>query len=81
MESRVDKNSHRILRNNIYVMKKWSSIRAVYLMMSLVLLAGLLLQNWSVIIFIIAMLQVATWTKFCPSKWIFEKLGFRNTDI
>lgn len=81
MESCVDKNPHCILRNNIYAMKKWSSIRAVYLLMSLVLLVGFVLQNWSVIIFVIIMLQIGTWTKFCPSKWLFEKIGLTKTEI
>ena len=59
-------------------MKKITSVRAVYFLMSLVLLTGLLLQNWGVIIFVATMLQVGVWTKFCPSKWVFEKLGFKK---
>jgi len=62
-------------------MKNFSSIRAVYLLMSLVLLMGLLLKNWYVILFVVVMLQVGVWTKFCPSKWFFEKLGFRKSDL
>lgn len=62
-------------------MKKFTSIRAVYLLMSLVLLTGLLLQNWNVIIFVSIMLQVGVWTKFCPSKWLFEKFGFKKSDL
>jgi len=62
-------------------MKNFSSIRAVYLLMSLVLLMGLLLKNWYVILFVVVMLQVGVWTKFCPSKWLFEKLGFRKSDL
>lgn len=62
-------------------MKKITSVRAVYFLMSLVLLTGLLLQNWGVIIFVAAMLQVGVWTKFCPSKWVFEKLGFKKSDL
>jgi hypothetical protein len=49
--------------------------------MSLVLLAGLLLDNWYVVMFVIAMLNVGVWTKFCPSKWLFEKLGLRKSDL
>ena len=61
--------------------KKWTSTRAVYLLMSLVLLSGMLLNNWYVIAFVIAMLNVGVWTKFCPSKWIFEKIGFKKTNL
>jgi hypothetical protein len=62
-------------------MKKITSVRAVYFLMSLFLLTGLLLKNWNVIIFVITMLQVGVWTKFCPSKWIFEKLGFKKSNL
>jgi len=62
-------------------MKKITSVRAVYFLMSLVLLTGLILQNWNVIIFVAVMLQVGVWTKFCPSKWVFEKLGFKKSDL
>jgi type IV secretory pathway TrbL component len=62
-------------------MKNFSSVRAVYLLMSLVLLTGLLLENWYVILFVVVMLQVGVWTKFCPSKWLFEKLGFRKSEL
>jgi hypothetical protein len=62
-------------------MKNFSSVRAVYLLMSLVLLAGLLFKNWYIILFVAAMLQLGVWTKFCPSKWLFEKLGFRKCDL
>ena len=62
-------------------MKKITSVRAVYFLMSLVLLTGILLQNWNVIIFVAVMLQVGVWTKFCPSKWVFEKLGFKKSKL
>ena len=62
-------------------MKNWTSVRAVYLLMSIVLLAGLVLDNWGVVIFVIAMLNVGVWTKFCPSKWLFEKLGFKKSKL
>jgi len=62
-------------------MKNWTSVRAVYLLMSLVLLVGLLLNNWGVVVFVIAMLNVGVWTKFCPSKWLFEKLGLKKTEL
>jgi hypothetical protein len=62
-------------------MKKWTSIRAVYLLMSLVLLAGFILNNWLVILFVVTMLQVGVWTKFCPSKWLFEKIGLKKSKL
>ena len=62
-------------------MKKWSSIRAVYLLMSIVLLAALLLNLWALVVFVVVMLNVGVWTKFCPSKWLFEKLGFGKTQL
>ena len=46
---------------------KWTSVRAVYLLMSAVLFLGLTLQSWWVVVFVIAMLNVGVWTKFCPS--------------
>ena len=62
-------------------MKNWTSVRAVYLLMSLVLLAGFTLKSWEVIVFVIIMLQVGVWTKFCPSKWMFEKLGLKKSQL
>ena len=62
-------------------MKNWTSVRAVYLLMSIVLLAGLLLDNWGVVVFVITMLNVGVWTKFCPSKWLFEKLGLEKSKL
>lgn len=62
-------------------MKKITSIRVVYLLMSLVLAAGVYFQSWDVIIFVITMLQFGVWTKFCPSKWFFEQIGFRKSDL
>lgn len=62
-------------------MKNVTSIRAVYLLMSLVLLVGFTFKNWWVILFVITMLQIGVWTKFCPSKWVFEKLGFKKCQL
>lgn len=59
----------------------WTSVRVVYLLMSFVLFFGVVLRSWEVIIFVIIMLQVGVWTRFCPSKWLFEKLGFRKSDL
>jgi len=62
-------------------MKNWTSTRAVYLLMSIVLLMGLLLNNWWIVAFVVTMLQVGVWTKFCPSKWLFEKIGLIKTKL
>ena len=62
-------------------MKKITSVRAVYFLMSLVLLLGFVSKNWYVILFVITMLQVGVWTKFCPSKWLFEKIGFKKSKL
>lgn len=55
--------------------------RMVYFIMSLVLLTGYFFQNWGVVIFVTFMLNVGLWTGFCPSKWLFGKLGFKKTDL
>ena len=62
-------------------MKKVTSIRAVYALMSVVLLLGVILKNWNIVVFVITMLQLGVWTKFCPSKWFFEKIGFKRTQL
>ena len=62
-------------------MNSWTSVRAVYLLMSIVLLVSFLLNNWWIVAFVACMLQVGVWTKFCPSKWLFEKLGFKKSDL
>ena len=62
-------------------MKSWTSIRMVYLLMSLVLATAALVGSWAFVLFVVAMLQLGVWTKFCPSKWVFEKLGFTKSDL
>ena len=62
-------------------MKKWTSVRAVYLLMSLVLCTSILMQNWWIVAFVAFMLQLGVWTKFCPSKWLFEKLGLEKSKL
>jgi len=47
----------------------------------LVLLGGLIYKNWWVVVFVIVMLNVGVWTKLCPSKWIFEKLGLKKCQL
>jgi hypothetical protein len=59
----------------------WTSVRMVYLLMSLVLFTGWVFGNWDIVGFVIVMLQVGVWTKFCPSKWVFEKLGWKKTEL
>jgi len=55
--------------------------RMVYLLMSLVLLAGYFTQSWGIVIFVTFMLNVGVWTGFCPSKWFFGKCGFKKSDL
>lgn len=62
-------------------MKEITSIRAVYVLMSLVLLAGFYFQEWGVVIFVVLMLQLGAWGKFCPSMWLAEKIGFKKSDL
>ena len=62
-------------------MKKWTSIRAVYLLMSLVLLISIITKNWYIVTFVFTMLQIGVWTKFCPSKWLVEKLGLKKSNL
>lgn len=62
-------------------MRNWTSIRAVYLLMSLVLFTAAATRSWQLVIFVILMLNLGVWTKFCPSKWLFEKLGFKKCDL
>ena len=59
----------------------WTSVRMVYLLMAVVLFAAALLHSWYVVYFVIAMLNVGVWTRFCPSKWLFEKLGYKKTEL
>lgn len=55
--------------------------RMVYLLMSIVLLTGYAFDIWSVVIFVAFMLNIGLWTGFCPSKWIFGKIGFKKTEL
>ena len=63
------------------LIKNTTDTKMVYLLMSLVLLAGLLLNSWGVVLFVVIMLQVGVWTGFCPSKWFFGKCGFKKADL
>ena len=62
-------------------MKDWTSVRMVYLLMSAVLLLAALYDSWGAVVFVICMLQLGVWTKFCPSMWLFEKAGYKKTDL
>lgn len=53
----------------------------VYALMSSVLVVAYLLGWWPLVLFVVAMLQLGVWTKFCPSMWWFEKMGFRKTEL
>ena len=62
-------------------LRKTTDTRMVYLLMSLVLLVGLILNLWEVIIFVIVMLNLGVWSGFCPSKWLFGKMGCKKTRL
>jgi len=62
-------------------MKNWTSVRAVYLLMSVVLTTAIFIESWWLVAFVSTMLQVGVWTKFCPSKWLFEKLGLKKSKL
>ena len=61
--------------------KEFTSVRMVYLLMAIVLLFGAVAESWEVIVFVIAMLLLGFFTKFCPSKWLFEKLGYKKVEL
>lgn len=63
------------------ILKTITDTRMVYLLMSLVLLSGYLLNSWEVVVFVAFMLNIGVWTGFCPSKWFFDKCGFRKTRL
>jgi hypothetical protein len=62
-------------------MKKWTSIRMVYALMSAVLALAALYGSWGAVVFVITMLQLGVWTKFCPSMWFFERAGYKKTNL
>ena len=62
-------------------MIKYTSIRAVYVFIAVLLLIGLINDWGGLIAFISFMLLFAATTGKCPSMWVFEKLGFRKTDL
>jgi hypothetical protein len=75
--SKIKSSIANVLTNAV----SWTSVRMVYLLMSLVLFIGWVTRNWDIVGFVIVMLQVGVWTKFCPSKWVFEKLGWKKTEL
>ena len=62
-------------------MKNWTSVRMVYALMSAVLSLAALYGSWGAVLFVIAMLQLGVWTKFCPSMWFFERAGYKKTEL
>jgi len=34
-----------------------------------------------IVLFVVTMLQIGVWTKFCPSKFLFEKLGLKKSEL
>ncbi len=63
------------------LLKSITDTKMVYLLMSCVLTAGLILQSWGLIIFVTVMLNMGIWTGFCQSKWFFGKCGFKKTEL
>ena len=63
------------------VMKEWTSIRMVYLLMSAVLALAALYGSWGAVLFVVSMLQLGVWFKFCPSMWLFERAGHKKTEL
>lgn len=53
----------------------------VYLLMSAVLLLSALYGSWGGVIFVVSMLQLGVWTRFCPSLWLFNRAGYKKTEI
>ena len=62
-------------------MKDWTSVRMVYLLMSAVLALAALYGSWGAVVFVICMLQIGVWTRFCPSMWLFERQGYKKTEL
>ena len=62
-------------------LKKVTDTKMVYLLMSLVLLAGVIFDSWLIVLFVVVMLNIGVWTGFCPSKWVFGKLGCKKTQL
>ena len=62
-------------------MKDWTSVRMVYLLMSAVLALAALYGSWGTVVFVICMLQLGVWTRFCPSMWLFERQGYKKTEL
>jgi hypothetical protein len=74
--------SRSVLPNNVHAMNKdFTSVRMVYLLIAMVLLLGAMAQSWEVVVFIVVMLLFAFFTGKCPSKWLFEKLGYKKVDL
>lgn len=53
----------------------------VYLLMAGILFIATVHQSWGLIAFVMTMLLLAVILGWCPSKWFFEKLGFKKTQL
>lgn len=59
----------------------YTSVRAVYVLIAVLLLVALANDWGGLVAFISFMLLFAATTRKCPSMWLFEKIGFRKTDL
>lgn len=59
----------------------YTSIRAVYVLIAVLLLVALVMDWGGLVAFISFMLLFAATTGKCPSMWLFEKIGFRKTEL
>lgn len=59
----------------------YTSVRAVYVLIAVLLLVALINDWGGLVAFISFMLLFAATTGKCPSMWLFEKIGFRKTDL
>lgn len=53
----------------------------VYLLMAAMLFIAMVHNSWGLIAFVMTMLLLAVIIGWCPSKWLFEKIGFKKTQL
>lgn len=59
----------------------YTSIRAVYVLIAVLLIVALI-NDWGGLVALVSfMLLFAATTGKCPSMWLFEKIGFRKTEL
>lgn len=63
------------------MMNEITSVRAVYALIALLLIIGVANDWMGLIVFVAFMLIFGAWTRKCPSMWLFEKIGFRKTEL